>query len=86
MYHYITLGDAKIFLTGIGIMLFLATFLVSTRYYCQKYKLNFSTFFRFVPQSIVIIYLLATYSRYLIESFTVFPTDPQQRLLYLTPA
>ncbi len=86
MYHYITLGDTKIFLTWIGIMLFLATFLVSTKYYCQKYNLNFSTFFRFVPQSILITYLLGTYSRYLIESFIVFPTDPQQRLLYLTPA
>jgi len=85
MYHYITLGDAKIYLTGIGIILFLATFLVSVRYYCKKYQLNFSTFFHFVPQSILIIYLLGTYSRYLIESFIVFPTDPQQRLLYLTP-
>lgn len=85
MYHYITLGDIKIYLTGIGIILFLATFLVSLRYYCKRYQLNFSSFFRLVPQSIIIIYLLWTYSRYLIESFVVFSVDPQQRLLYLTP-
>ncbi len=85
MYHYITLGDLKIYLTGIGIVLFLGTFLISLRHYCRRYQLPFAQFFRTVPHSILIIYLLATYSRYLVESFIVFPTDPQQRLLYLTP-
>lgn len=86
MYHYITLGDVKIYLTGVGIVLFLATFLVSMKYYCKKYQLNFGSFLRIVPQCLAVTYLLATYSRYFIESFVVFSADPKQRLLYLTPS
>ncbi len=42
-------------------------------------------FFSTFSLGVIIIYLLGTYTRYLIEDFVIFPIDRQYRILYLSP-
>jgi len=72
-------------MTGIGILLFLITFLFIAKKYAHKYKLPFDHFLKKFPLYLVITYITSTYVWYLVEEFVVFPLDREYILLYLSP-
>lgn len=85
MYPTITIGPRTLHMTGVGIVAFVLVFLWKMRQYTRTYRLSFKHFFEKIPWYIIILYLLGTYSHYLIEYMIIFPIDRQQFLLYLSP-
>ncbi|USN55313.1 MAG: hypothetical protein H6765_01590 [Candidatus Peribacteria bacterium] len=55
------------------------------RLYSKRRGLNFKLLLSKFPLYLVIVYLLGTYSRYLIHEFVIFPLNWEYILLYLTP-
>ena len=85
MYHYITLWDIKIYMTWVGIIVFLLTFLLSLRMYGKKHTLPIHQFMTNVPFYLIWIYIFSSYTRYLLGNYTIIPLNLQQLLLYFSP-
>jgi hypothetical protein len=85
MYPYITLGSITLYMTWLGLLLWALVFLWTTHRYAKKHALDTTHFFGTFSLWVIIIYLLGTYTWYLIEDFVLFPIDRQYRVLYLSP-
>lgn len=86
MYHYITLGSMKIYMTGLGILCFLIVFLRTIRLQSKKYPLiQAKQFLRYFPYYLIGTYFFSTYVRYLIKDFVIIPLNREQLLLYISP-
>lgn len=85
MYHYITLGDIRIYMTWLWIIAFLLVFITATWRYGKKYHLDISLFMYYLPLYILCIYLWSSYMRYFIEYTTIIPLRLSWRLQYLSP-
>lgn len=85
MYPYITLWSITLYMTWIGLLIGAVIFLLTTHWYAKKHSLDTTHFFGAFSLGVIIIYLLGTYTRYLIEDFVIFPIDWQYRVLYLSP-
>jgi hypothetical protein len=85
MYHYITIGDIKIYMTWLGILLTLAVFTFTLRRYLHAYKLEHSFIRKRLPLYGIALYLFSTYTWYAIESFVIIPLSWKQLLMYFSP-
>lgn len=73
MFPFITLRGVKIYMTGLGIVFGLVTFLIAAWVLCRKYRLDFRKLFYRFPTLLIITYLLGSYSYLLIEKGVWFP-------------
>lgn len=73
MYPFLTLRGVKVYMTGVGIVVGLFTFLISAWILCKKYKLDFRKLFYRFPTLLIVTYLLGSYTYLLIEKGIWFP-------------
>lgn len=85
MYPYITLFDTQIHMTGLGIIIWILTFLWTWRKYASKYQLNRAAFAKHIPLYLIGLYLLAQYVWYFFSDFTIIPTSGTDIMSYLSP-
>ncbi len=86
MYPYITLAWLKIYMTGVGLVVWFIVFLWVIRYLSKRYRLSFNAFFYWLPISIWLIYLWGSYVYFLIdEPRLLFPTTRQEVSLLISP-
>jgi hypothetical protein len=86
MYHYITFGDIKVYMTWIGILLFLFVSVFSLLRYAKQYRLHSQKFLTNLPVYIILRYLFSIYTQWLIESHMIIPLSLKQLYLYISPA
>ena len=72
-------------MTWIGILLFLVIAIVSILKYAKQYRLNTQRFLSYLPLYIILLYVLWTYTWWLIWSRIIVPISIQQLLLYFSP-
>lgn len=85
MYHYITLGAVKIYMTWLGIVFFLCILFSIIYIKAKKYHLITKDFWKYLPFYLIFTYLLSTYLFYAIEHHIIIPLSWEQVLLYLSP-
>ncbi len=86
MYPFLTLWGVKVYMTWLGIVVGLFTFLVVAWFLCKKYKLDFWKLFYWFPTLLIITYLLGSYSYLLIERGIRFPLNSLTNLkAWLSP-
>ncbi len=86
MFPSLLIGGTTYYMTWIGMFLFLVFFVWRVRAVTKTYRLPFSLFTRKVVLLILIVYLCATYTWYLIQQRVIIPFHVDQLLLYLSPA
>jgi len=84
MFPYIIVWDLKIYMTSIGILVAFVTFLISSIYFCKKYKQNFWTLFQRVPILVGLMYLLSTYFNFVFNT-GIFPKNYWEFLTWISP-
>ncbi len=85
MYPFIDILGTQIHMTWIGILVFLFVFLIRTKRYIKQFDENRHMFRIKIPLYIIVMYLVSSYARYLIEEFVVFPMSLRQFMAYLSP-
>jgi len=85
MYPILNLWWRSLSMTGLGIVSFLLVFIFVAQKKATQQGVQFRLLLRYIPLIVMWGYLLGTWSRYLRSDFIVFPIDPKQRLLYLSP-
>lgn len=84
MFPFITIGGTKVYMTGIGILVSMATFIIFAAYFCKKYKQNFWKLFYRLPILIVLVYLLGSYISFVLQ-IGWFPESYEELLTLLSP-
>lgn len=84
MYPFINLGDTKIYMTGLGILIAAVTFLLVAAYRCRKYNLVYRRIFYRSPIAIIVMYVLGSYLDFVLQG-NVVPTNADELLLLITP-
>jgi hypothetical protein len=85
MYPLLHLWWLSLSMTWLGIVSFLLVFIIVAKNRAATQGVQFRVLLRYLPLIIMLGYLLGTWSRYLRSDFIIFPFDPKQRLLYLSP-
>lgn len=84
MYPFINIGETKIYMTGLGILLAAITFLLVAAYRCRKYNLVYRRIFYRSPIAIIIMYVLWSYLDFMLQG-NIFPTNGNELLWLITP-
>lgn len=84
MYPFITLGETKIYMTGVGILLAALTFLLVAAYRCRKYNLVYRRIFYRSPIAIIVMYVLGSYLDFMLQG-NIIPTNGDELLGLITP-
>lgn len=84
MFPYITLWWINIYMTGLGIVVALVTFICISRYFCRKYSIQFWRLFYRLPRAIILMYTLGSYVHFALREW-LFPTSRQQILSLISP-
>lgn len=84
MYPFISLGDTKIYMTGIGILLAAITFLLIAAYWCRKYNLVYRRIFYRFPIAIIVMYGFWSYFDFILQGHII-PTNGNELLGLITP-
>lgn len=84
MFPYITLWWINIYMTGLGIVVALITFICISRYFCRKYSIQFWRLFYWLPRAIILMYTLWSYVHFVLRDW-LFPTSRQQILWLISP-
>lgn len=84
MYPFISLGDTKIYMTGVGILLAAITFLLVAAYRCRKYNLVYRRIFYRFPIAIILMYVLGSYVDFTLQGHFI-PTNRNELLWFITP-
>lgn len=84
MYPFINLGDTKIYMTGLGILIAAITFLLVAAYRCRKYNLVYRRIFYRSPIAIIVMYVLGSYLDFVLQG-NIVPTNADELLLLITP-
>lgn len=85
MYPFITRGNTTLYMTGLGIVVGFATFIITMLVLTKKYHLSFFRFFMSLPLCIILMYILGAYTHILIEYGIFFPSSPQELLFMISP-
>jgi hypothetical protein len=86
MYPYFTIAWLKIYMTGLGIVIWFISFLGVVRYLSKRYRLSFNKFFYRLPIGIAAIYLCGSYMYFVIDDpRLLFPTTRQELSLLISP-
>lgn len=84
MFPYLMAWGMKIYMTGIGILLALFSFIFFVAYFCKRYKQNFWKFFVWLPLFIILMYLLGAYIDFVFQ-IGLFPSNYEELLILLSP-
>jgi len=84
MFPYISLWWINIYMTGLGIVVALVTFICISRYFCRKYSIQFWRLFYRLPRAIILMYACGSYVHFVLRDW-LFPTSRQQILSLISP-
>ncbi len=84
MYPFINLGETKIYMTGLGILLAAVTFLLVAAYRCRKYNLVYRRVFYRSPIAIILMYIFWSYFDFILQG-NILPTNGRELLELMTP-
>jgi len=84
MFPYISLWWINIYMTGVGIVVTLVTFICISWYFCRKYSIQFWRLFYRLPQAIILVYACGSYVHFILREW-LFPTSRQQILSLISP-
>lgn len=84
MYPFINLGETKIYMTGVGILLAALTFLLITAFWCRKYNLVYRRIFYRFPIAIIVMYVFGSYLDFTLQGHII-PTSRNELLGVITP-
>lgn len=85
MYPLLHFWWLSLSMTWLGIVSFLLVFIIIAKNRAAKQGVQFRVLLRYLPLIVMLGYLWGTWSWYLWSDFIIFPLDPKQRLLYLSP-
>lgn len=85
MYPTITIGDIVIDMTGLGIVAALAVFLISTYILVCKSRLQFIKLFYRLPLPLLLIYIMGSYTAFVINQWSRIPTTTNQLYQLISP-
>ena len=85
MFPSIQVAWATLYMTGLGIIIWLLVFIISMWHYTRHYGLSFGQFFQTLGLLIVIPYLLGGWSYIMIEHNILYPTNMQDLINIITP-
>lgn len=84
MFPYITIRWINIYMTGMGIVIALLTFIGISWYLCKAYSIQFWRLFYRLPWAIILIYLLWSYVHFALR-IGLFPTTRSQLMSIISP-
>lgn len=67
MFPYFEVLWLKLYMTGIGIVVFLITFIVVAKYLCNKWHQDFLKFFYWLPFAIFLTYFFGSYFQFILD-------------------
>lgn len=85
MYPFLTIWWAKIYMTGIGIVVSFLAFIIIVWYLSKRYLQGFWRFFYWLPLVITLVYFLGSYTQFLLSNQSIFPTTAEQLLSIIGP-
>jgi hypothetical protein len=71
-------------MTGLGIVIAIIVFLLTSLYFCKKYKQSFWQLFHWMPLLFILLYLLGTYVTFVFQ-VGVIPTSYDQFISWISP-
>ncbi|HOQ79312.1 MAG TPA: hypothetical protein PLW94_03740 [Candidatus Absconditabacterales bacterium] len=84
MLPFFELLGLKMYMTGIGIIVFLLSFIIVARYLCTKRHQDFYKIFYWLPLAIAIIYLCGSYAHFFLN-YGLIPNSLEQVKLLFSP-
>lgn len=85
MYPYLTIWWAKIYMTGIGIVISFLTFIIIVWYLSKRYLQGFWRFFYRLPLVITLVYFLGSYVQFMLSNQAIIPTTIEQLISIVGP-
>lgn len=85
MFPSIQFAWLTLYMTGLGILVWLVTFIICMWYYCRNYGLSFAKFFQTLGLCIIIPYLLGGWSYIMIEHNILYPSNIQDLINIVVP-
>lgn len=85
MYPYIEFQDMVIYMTGLGIVIFILSIIFLVKFYSKRFNLNFWKFFNWLPLFLILPYILGSYFYNLFYNYIVFPLSINDLMLIISP-
>lgn len=85
MFPSIQFAWLTLYMTGLGILVWLITFIICMWYYCRNYGLSFAKFFQTLGLCIIIPYILGGWSYIMIEHNILYPSNLQDLINIVVP-
>ena len=85
MWPSITIGLTPVYMTGIGIVVGLITFLFISFYFCRKYKLEREQIFVWIFLPLILSYILGSYSSFVFLTKSVVPSSRAEFTTIFSP-
>ncbi len=85
MYPFVTIWWAKIYMTGIGIVISFLAFIIIVRYLSKRYLQGFWRFFYWLPLAITLVYFLWSYTQFVLSNQAFIPKSIEQVLSIIWP-
>lgn len=85
MYPYITVFDAKLYMTGVWIVVSFLVFIAVVWYLSKKHLQSFWKFFYWLPLLISLIYFFGSYTQFVLSTQSFFPHSISEFLSILSP-
>lgn len=85
MYPYITIFDAKLYMTGVWIVISFLVFIAVVWYLSKKHLQSFWKFFYWLPLLISLIYFFGSYTQFILSTQSLFPSSITEFLSILSP-
>ncbi|UFX82981.1 hypothetical protein [Candidatus Absconditicoccus praedator] len=85
MYPFFELFGITIYMTGIGVVVFVLTFVFLMNFYAKRYNVNFWRFFNWLPVFLILPYFFGSYLYHLFDSLLIIPLSINDLMLILSP-
>lgn len=85
MYPFLTIWWAKIYMTGIGIVISFLSFIIIIWYLSKRYLQWFWKFFYWLPLVITLVYFLWSYTQFILSNQAILPRTIEQILSIIGP-
>lgn len=85
MFPFFTVWWAKIYMTGIGIVISFITFVIIVWYLSKRFLQGFWKFFYWLPLAITLVYFLWSYVQFVLSNQAFIPTTIEQIISIIWP-
>ncbi|MBS8122258.1 hypothetical protein [Candidatus Vampirococcus lugosii] len=85
MYPYINIAGNNIYMTGIGVVIFIISVIFLINFYSKRFNINFWKFFNWLPIFLILPYILGGYFYNLFKYNLVIPLSLNDLFIILSP-